>query len=91
MFIIVAFIGAGSEMSTVRPFIYRFLTKLQSAEIATASATISFLISMLTEHRYSPNDIPHIAEVRLLFIRGVGMGARVRRLPWFNSLYAFQP
>ena len=32
----------GEEMRTVRPLIYRFLTKRQGAEIATVSASTSF-------------------------------------------------
>jgi hypothetical protein len=80
----------GEEMSTVRSFIYRFLTKLQSAEIATVSATISF--KHPCSARICPNDIPSLAEVEWLFsFLGVIMGARVRNLPSFNGLRALQP
>ena len=40
------------EVSTVNPFVYRFLTKRQSAEIATVSATIS------SKHSYSARICP---------------------------------
>jgi hypothetical protein len=90
MFLLRVAFMIGEEMSTVRSFIYRFLTKRQSAEIATVSATISFKYPCSA--RICPNDIPSLAEVEwLFFFLGVNMGARVRNLPWFNDLRALQP
>lgn len=37
------------------------------------------------------NDVPSFTEVKWLFLGGVNMGARVKNLPWFNSLRALQP